>query len=194
MSQRGEKIERVIYEEKPHCVKCGAEIVGVIPRLWDSKPMCRECTFELELQAAKPDAGRSRVEDEKVPLTPEEKQRRVILFGALVVAFLILGLRAWSIAPLLEPPRPLRHGTFETDSITDRCIVELWKISRQLQDGKLPSPMPLCPLSRKIYVVIEGEGDILVNCPNPGEHGLKRLSISRKRPIPLALALDGNQS
>ena len=53
-------------------------------------------------------------------------------------------------------------------------------------------PKPLCPLSRKTYLIIEGENDIQINCPNPGEHGLKRLSVSRKRPIPLAL--DGGQT
>jgi hypothetical protein len=191
MSQRGKKIERVVYEEKPHCMKCGAEIVGVIPRLWDSKPMCRECTFELELQAAKPDVGRFKVKGEKEPLTPEEKQRRAIAIGIFVAMFLILSLRTWSIAPLLAPPRPLRHGTFGTDVKADRCINELWKLSRQLQDGRLPSPMPVCPLSRKTYQIIEGEEDILINCPNPEEHGLTRVSVSRKRPIPLAMA--GNQ-
>jgi hypothetical protein len=191
MSHREKKIERVVYEEKPHCVKCGAEIVGVIPRLWDSKPMCRECTFELELQAAKPDAGRFKVEDEKEPLTPEEKQRRAIIFGILTVAFLALGLRGLAIAPLLKPAQPLRHGTFETDSTTDRCINELWKLSRLLQDRRLSSPMPLCPLSGKAYLLIEGENDTQISCPNPEEHGLTRLGVSRKRPIPLALA--GNQ-
>ncbi len=188
MTRRGQKLERVIYEEKPHCTKCGAEIVGVIPRLWDKKPMCRECTFEMEQLAAKPGVRATTVDDEKVPLTPEEKQRRAILIGVFAVVFLVLGIRAWSIAPLLKPARPLRHGTFETDTVTDRCIQELWKLSRQLQDGKLPSPMPLCPLSRKSYKVTEGDNDTLVACPNPGEHGLTRLSISRKRPIPIALA------
>jgi hypothetical protein len=192
MARRGQKLERVVYEEKPHCMKCGAEIVGVIPRLWDAKPMCRECAFELEQLAAKPGVRGVAVEEEKEPLTPEEKQRRAILIGVFAVMFLVLGIRVWSIAPLLKPAQPLRHGTFETDAVTDRCILKLWKISRQLQDGKLPSPMPLCPLSRKPYDVIEGENDILVTCPNPEEHGLSRLSISWKRPIPLALP--GSQS
>lgn len=192
MSRRGQKIERVTYEEKPQCGRCGADIVGVIPRWRNEKPLCRECSFELEQLASKPGVKNVSMDDVKEPLTPEEKHRRAIIFGVIVVAFLALGLRIYSIAPLLEPPRPLRHGTFETDTNADRCITELWKLSRQLQDGKLPSPIPLCPLSRKTYLIIEGENDIQINCPNPGEHGLKRLSVSRKRPIPLAL--DGGQT
>jgi hypothetical protein len=188
MSSLGRKIERVVYEEKPHCVKCGAEIVGVIPRLWDSKPMCRECTFELEQQAAMPDVGRSRMEAGKEPLTPEEKKRRAIIFGILAVALLALGLRAVAIAPLLKPSQPLRHGTFDTDATADRCINELWKLSRQLQDRRLPSPLPLCPLTGKAYTVVEGEDDTRIECPNPGEHGLKQLIVSLKKPIPLVVA------
>ena len=188
MSRSREKIERVVYEEKPHCTKCGAEIVGVIPRLWDRKPLCRECTFELEQLAAKPEMRRTSVTDAKEPLSPEEKKRRVIIFSVIAGVFLILGLRLLSVAPLLQPLRPLRHGTFETDAIADRCIEELWKLSRQLQDRKLPSLLPLCPLSGKGYVLVEEEGDSRISCPNPGEHGLRRLSVSRKRPIPLALA------
>ncbi|MDF1535837.1 MAG: hypothetical protein P1S46_04955 [bacterium] len=187
MAHRGQKHERIIYEEKPLCGRCGADIVGVIPRWRNEKPLCRECTFELEQLAAKPRVRGISVE-EKEPLTPEEKQRRAVLFGVLAVALLALGLRTWYIAPLLKSPQPLRHGTFETDAGTDRCIEELWKISRQLQDKKLSSPMPLCPLSGKPYEVIEVENDTIVNCPNPGEHSLTRLGVSRKKPIPLALA------
>ena len=192
MSRRGQKIERVVYEEKPQCGRCGADIVGVIPKWRHNKPLCRECSFELEQLASKPGIKSFALDEVKEPLTPEEKKRRAVIFAVLTIAFLALGLRILSISPLLQPARPLRHGTFETDATTDRCIEELWKLSRQLQDGKLPGLLPLCPLSGKGYVLVAEEEDTRINCPNPVEHGLSRLTVSRKRPIPLVL--DGGQT
>jgi hypothetical protein len=101
---------------------------------------------------------------------------------------LVLAWRIAAFAPLLEPDKPLRHGTYETDELTDRCIEQLWKLSRQLQENSLPDGFPSCPKSGRPYVLTqEGENTVIL-CPTPGEHGLTRLSVSLNSPVPLALS------
>lgn len=188
MAARGKKIERIIYEEKPQCGRCGAGIVGVIPRRLDGKPLCRECTFELEQMAIKSGGKVAQVEEEKAPLTPEERNRFRVLVGALSVVVLVLLFRIYTIAPLLQDPKPLRAGVAETDALTDKCINNLWKLSRDIQIGDLPNILPLCPRSSRQYIVTEMEDDTIINCPAPGEHGLAKLSVSLQSPIPNAQA------
>jgi hypothetical protein len=190
MTPKAGKTERVIYEEKPRCGRCGAGIVGVIPRRWDGKPLCRECAFELEEMAIKSRGHKVVFDDEKPAPSPEELQRRTILLCVLSVAVLILLFRIYTIAPLLSPPKPIRLGVKVTDSVTDRCIEQLWVLSRKLQDGNLPRIMPVCPLSSKEYIVRELANDTVISCPNPAGHGLESLSVSLKSPIPNAVAGD----
>ena len=183
------KTERVIYDEKPVCGRCGNTIVGVVPRIRETngKPLCRDCMFEMDQIARKP-GGRTIVEETAPPLTREEKIQRTILFGALAVIILILVWRFTAIAPLLHTDRPLRNGTYETDELTDQCIEQLWILSKQLQENRLPDGFPLCPKSARPYVLVQEEDDIVIHCPTPGEHGLNRLSVSRNSPVPLALS------
>jgi hypothetical protein len=74
-----------------------------------------------------------------------------------------------------------------TDALTDRCIEKLWVLSRDLQEDHLPDTLPHCPKSSKQYVVTKLEDDIIISCPTPEEHGLKKLSVSLGFPIPYAL-------
>ncbi len=190
MVTKGKKLDRVVYEEKLLCGRCGAGIVGVIPKWRDKKPLCRECSFELEQMALKPGDGTAEVKEEKAPLTPEEKNRRIALISLLAVIILILMVRIYSIAPMLQAPKPLRQGVQATDSLTDSCIKQLWRLSRNLQDGEIPNILPLCPKSSKQYIVTELEDDTIISCPAPREHGLAKLSVSLSSPIPNALAGD----
>lgn len=189
MAEIRKRTERVIYDEKPVCGRCGNTIVGVVSRTseTDGEPLCRDCIFEIDQIARKP-GGRIIVEETTPPLTREEKIQRTILWSALAVIVLILVWRFAAIAPLLETDRPLRNGTYETDELTDLCIEQLWKLSKQLQENSLPDGLPLCPKSGRPYVLVQEENDIVIHCPNPGEHGLNRLSVSRDSPVPLALS------
>jgi len=186
MVLKGRKVERVIYEEKPHCGRCGAGIIGVIPKRWDGKPLCRECAFELEQMALKT-GGKIVMQEEKAPPTPEEIARRTTLIIILAIVVVIFLFRIYTLAPLLAPPKPLRLGVQATDGLTDKCIDNLWVLSRDLQMDKLPDILPLCPKSSKQYVVTELAGDTVISCPTPQEHGLTRLSVSLSLPIPFAV-------
>jgi hypothetical protein len=190
MVRKGNKLERIVYEEKPLCGRCGAGIVGVIPKWRDQKPMCRECAFELEQMAVKTGGGRIDIEEEKAPLTPEEKTRRIALISVFAVTVLLLLIRIYTIAPMLQDPKPLRLGVTATDSLTDKCIEQLWKLSRNLQDSKMPNILPLCPRSSRQYIVTELTDDTIISCPAPEEHGLAELTVSLSSPIPHAQAGD----
>jgi hypothetical protein len=191
MAIKGRKLERVVYEEKPLCGRCGAGIIGVIPKWRDEKPLCRECSFELEQMALKPGGKKVEIEEEKAPLTPDEKTRRIALISLLAVTVLILLIRIYTIIPMLQPPKPLRQGVIATDSLTDKCIEKMWRLSKNLQEDKLPNILPLCPKSSRQYIVTELTDDTIISCPNPGEHGLENLTVSLSSPIPYALAGDG---
>ncbi len=190
MAIKGKKLKRVAYEEKPLCGRCGAGIVGVIPKRRDGKPLCRECAFELEQMTLQTGGGKIETEVESTPLTPEEKTRRIALISLLAFTVLILLIRIYTIAPLLQAPKPLRQGVTATDSTTDKCIEQLWRLSRNLQDGQLPNILPLCPKSFRQYIVTELTDDTIISCPAPGEHGLEKLTVSLSSPIPHALAGD----
>jgi len=188
MAGKGRKLEKVVYEEKPECGRCGAGIVGVVPRWYDGKPLCRECTFELEQLSLKPGGRTIDTEEAKAPPTAEEITRRNVLIGVLVLIVLVLLFRIYSLAPILQSPAPLRLGVTDTDSLTDKCIAQLWVLSRDLQNKDLPDVLPLCPKSSRQYIVSDLPDDTVINCPTPGEHGLAKLSVSLSMPIPNAVA------
>jgi hypothetical protein len=190
MARRVEKLERVVYEEKPQCGRCGAGIVGVIPKWRNEKPLCRECAFELEQMNLRPAGKMIAVDKEKTPLTSEEKNKRIALISLLGVVILILLIRIYTIAPLLQAPKPIRQGVTATDSLTDECIEQLWRLSKNLQDGKKLNLLLLCPRSSRQYIVTELTDDTIISCPTPEEHGLAKLTVSRRSPIPHALAGD----
>ena len=190
MPRKGIRLERVVYEEKPLCGRCGAGIVGVIPKRRDGKPLCRECAFELENIAYQTMGGKIGSVKEKPAPSPEELTRRKVLIGLLGAVILILSFRIYTIAPMLQPLKPIRLGVQATDSLTDKCIAQLWMLSRNLQDDNLPDVLPVCPSSSKQYIVTELGDDTVINCPTPREHGLMELSVSLSLPIPNALAGD----
>jgi hypothetical protein len=183
-------LKKIVYEEKPQCGRCGAGIVGVIPKRRDGKPLCRECAFELEDMAYRTMRGKIGRVEEKVPPSPEELTRRKVVITLLGVIILMLLFRIYTIAPMLQPPKPIRLGVKNTDSLTDKCIEQLWVLSRNLQDGNLPRILPVCPSSSKQYIVTRLKGDTVISCPTPEEHGLAKLSVSLNLPIPNALAGD----
>ena len=190
MVRKDKKFQRVIYEEKPQCGRCGAGIVGVIPKWRNEKPLCRECAFELEQMHLKPAGRMIEVETEKTPLTSEEKNKRIALISLLGVVILILLFRIYTIAPMLQDPKPLRQGVAVTDSLTDKCIEQMWLLSKNLQEGKKLNLLLSCPKSSRQYLVTELTDDTIISCPTPGEHGLAKLTVRLSSPIPYALARD----
>ena len=67
----------------------------------------------------------------------------------------------------IQPPKPIRFGTYETDPNTDRCINNLWMLAaRRASTDKV-----VCPASRLKYRTAAGG----FYCPSPEMHGLKEL-------------------
>ena len=191
MTARKRMIQRVIYEEKPTCGRCGAGIVGVIPRRKDGKPLCRECAFELEEMRLKTGGKAVQVEEAPAPVSQEELQKRTALIVILALTVVFLLFRIYTLAPMFQAPKPLRAGATQTDALTDECIKNMWRLSRDLQNKDLPNVLPLCPKSGRQYIVADLEDDTLISCPTPGEHGLEKLSVSLNSPIPHAVAGEG---
>jgi len=190
MARKDKKLQRILYEEKPQCGRCGAGIVGVIPKWRDEKPLCRECSFELEQMQIKPAGKMIKVDEVKTPLTQEERNKRIALASLLGVTILILLIRVYNIAPLLQAPKPLRQGVTATDTLTDKCIAQMWMISKDLQEGRSLNLLLLCPRSYEQYIVTELTDDTIISCPTPDEHDLAKLAVSLRSPIPHAVARD----
>jgi hypothetical protein len=104
------------------------------------------------------------------------------------VITLVFVWRVAAVAPHFQPAKPLRNGPSDTDKLTDQCIEQLWILSKQLQEDKIPEIFPSCPASGRSYLLVEEGEDTVIMCPSPEEHGFTRLSVSRKSPIPLVLS------
>lgn len=84
---------------------------------------------------------------------------------------------------------PMDHFdiTYEGDAVLGRdgqeCVANLMVMSKYLSDGAISWPTRLCPSSGKFYDVERVPGDVLIDCPNPGEHGLARLWVGLKQPV-----------
>lgn len=116
----------------------------------------------------------------------ESKQRIWFLaqWGIILLGIVILGLQAPGALSGFEEERPIRKGTYATDGPADRCIANLWRIAKLLQEGRKPGPEIVCPESRRPYgITMEGE-DPTARCPNPERHRVKEIRVSMKRPVP----------
>lgn len=186
MADIREKPEMIIYDEKPACGRCGSTITGVVSSTWDGKPLCRECAFDLGEKARRP-RKRLVIREETFPSAQGEKARRRAALGFIGLVAVVFLWRIFAVAPLLKPAQPLRNGTYRTDRLADECISQLWELSKLLQEDRLPDTLPLCPQSGRPYVLTREGDDTVISCPNPAEHGLEALWVSRFLPPPTAI-------
>ena len=108
-----------------------------------------------------------------------------LLWVALFICISIIAIQAPKlISAFTKTEKPIRYGTYSTDAGTDQCINNLWRISKVLQEGKLPGKDVVCPVSKKPYVIDTKGGDIVVRCTNPELHGLKEVRVSKRSPRP----------
>jgi hypothetical protein len=127
------------------------------------------------------------ISQEEVPAETAAKSFRfsLPLFPALLILaaallFALSFVRFPAVMAAFAPEPPLRAGLFLTDETTNRCIANLWHISRLRQEGK-PIPESLvCPASKVPYSVRADS----VSCPNPQTHNLQLLRITSENPIP----------
>lgn len=131
--------------------------------------------------------------EEYVPEAPErpqikrEKRSRVWLvvqWAIILVAVAIMALQTPRLISAVKGERPLRQGTYATDTQTDQCIKNLWHCARLIQEGKVPGKDIVCPISKKPYEIKTMGEDVWVSCPNPELHGFKAMQVSKRRPVP----------
>lgn len=119
----------------------------------------------------------------------ERKDRREKIWvfaqwGLILVCLAVLAFQAPGAMSGSKEDKPIRKGSYATDEPTDRCIANLWRAAKLLQEGKTPGPDMVCPETRRPYgMSMEGE-DTVVRCPNPERHRVKEIRVSMKRPVP----------
>ncbi len=105
----------------------------------------------------------------------------------IVILFLCLGVMAYQVPRIgtaFQGPKPVRMGTSATDAATDKCLNNLWRLGRDLQQGRKGLDQAVvCPVSGKPYAMVAGSNPE-IHCPNPEAHGFRDLVISKRYPVP----------
>ncbi len=155
------------------CKKCG--------KIVDSDQLyCSQCIIEL----AEENITEPEDDTQKPPRHVKNRKKVVAQWIVLLVCVAIIAFQMPKLFAAFKEDQPIRHGTYETNALTDQCINNLWHISRLLQDGKLPGNDIVCPASGKSYVIVKVGKDTVARCPNPGLHGFSEISVSRHSPCP----------
>ena len=162
------------------CRRCNVPLSG--KALGDADDLlCGSCRIALAEEQIAADAEKAK-----------KPQKRKWLWPAIKIAVLLisLGVIVFQYPRLItafDPPKPIRLGSYSTDAGTDRCIENLWLISKGLGEGsKAPETGMICPVSVQPYLAEIVDGNRIVNCPDPKSHGLSLLQVSRKNPVPEA--------
>jgi len=150
----------------------------------DSKqPYCSRCMVELAEQYVPETSDMSklkRIRKSRVGVT--------LLWITLFACISIIAIQVPKlISVFIKEEKPIRYGPYSTDAQTDQCIKNLWRISKLLQEGKLPGKDIVCPVSKKPYVVASIGGDTVLRCAKPGLHGFKEIRVSEKDPMPVLI-------
>ena len=155
------------------CKKCG--------KVLNSDDLyCGQCQVELAEEDI--DDIEEEIVEENSP--GRSRRKRAVQLVILAVLIGVIILQAPKFFAAFDEPQPIRKGTYETDAQTDLCISNLWQISRMLEEGTLPDSNIACPESGKPYIVIEDSVNTTVLCPNPQQHGLMEIRVSKLYPCP----------
>ena len=160
------------------CRKCGAPLNRKESESPDDL-YCGSCRIALAEEQLEADMQKT-----------DEPQKRKWLWPAMKIAILLISLgviifQYQKVMTAFDPPKPIRQGTYATDAGADLCISNLWIISKGLGEGKkAPESGMFCPVSGQPYLVEVVNGDRIVKCPDPQSHGMSRLQVSRKNPVP----------
>ncbi|MBW2650006.1 MAG: hypothetical protein JRC66_03115 [Deltaproteobacteria bacterium] len=155
------------------CKKCG--------KIVDSDQLyCSRCIIEFaEENITEPE------DDTQRPPRHVKSRKKVVAQCIILLACVaIIAFQMPKLFAAFKEYQSIRQGTYETDVRTDRCINNLWHISKLLQDGRLPGNDIVCPASGSPYVIIKAGEDTVAHCPNPGLHGFSEISASRRSPCP----------
>jgi len=162
------------------CRKCNVPLSGKVSGGTDDL-FCNSCRITLAEEQIEAD-------NEKAKKPQKRKWLWTVLkFAVLVIALGVIAFQYPRLITAFDPPKPIRHGSYATDTGADRCIDNLWLISKGLGEGKkAPEEGLICPASGQPYRVDIVDGNRIVNCPDPKRHGLSLLRVSRKNPVPEA--------
>ncbi len=170
--------------KKPLCDQCAIHEGG-------NAFICSRCAALKASQEAIQDLDQRIKEKEVKRQAGEEKKKRknrlwiaAQLIILLVCVFIIVVQVPKLISAFTEKEKPFRCGTYATDTGTDQCINNLWRISKLIQQGKIPDKKIICPVSKRPYMVTNIDGDVVARCPNPILHGFGEIRVSKKSPMP----------
>lgn len=151
-----------------------------------------ELDLESQAMQALEEFNQEKVARQQEKATREQKKgrKKKMWFVAQWVSLIVcIGIIIYQVPALISisksDAKPIRHGTYDTDALTDQCINNLWQISKLIQEEKEPDYSSIvCPVSGKPYVIVRTDDDIIVHSPNPEQHGFKKIRISKKKPVP----------
>lgn len=171
------------------CSNCSAALCKTCATAPDEKGghLCNRCQALQAVQDISDDALKREVKKEFQETKKEKKKKwqYALQWAILGICVVIMIYQASAVLSAIKrTEKPIRHGTYATDQVTDRCIHNLWAISRQLQRGKMPDGTITCPASGASYYTDEKEDNIIARCPNPGKHGFSELRVDKQNPIP----------
>ncbi len=151
------------------------------------------CTRCAALQAAQ-DASRgidrrqaevrTRKHEAAYRKTRKKKFKVALQWVVLATCLTVMVFQLPRLLSIFDEGKPIRLGTYATNENADKCIRNLWRAARLLQEGKQPGADLVCPETGNSYVVATNEDDTMVSCPNPGAHGFSEIRVSRKHPVP----------
>lgn len=141
----------------------------------DKSPFCTNCILnEAEHTLA-------RQQQDTAPEEPDQARRRKQIFWLKITGAAAIIFMLWSILSLvsaIHPQKSMRRGTYDTDRGADRCIANLWEAAQAAQQNS--RAVFTCPVSGAPYRTIKTADNIVIECPNPQKHHLKRLYIGGK--------------
>lgn len=109
----------------------------------------------------------------------------MVVYAVLAVCLLVMLVqlpRMFSKTALHT--QPARKGPVDTDAVTDQCIHNLWQVLNRLQTGSLDPDQIRCPATGKPYRVTRLPHSFLIQCPNPGAHGVSAVRVKTDSPVP----------
>lgn len=178
-------------EAVTRCVQCRRPLCGTcaIPQKGGTF-ICSRCAALQAADDASRGIDRRQAEkdtrQQKSMEKKEKKKKRMVAlkWAVLAVCLAVMAMQAPRFLSMFEGEKPIRNGTYATNGNADKCIQNLWSMSRRLQEGKSPGKDLVCPETGRAYIVTTGEDDTVVTCPNPEVHALTKMSVSRKHPVP----------
>ena len=129
-----------------------------------------------------------RLEEQAAKAAEKEKRkgRRLIFQWAIIIVCLgVIGYQMPRLAGALgSKEKPLRRGTMATDALTDQCIANLWKVSKQLQEGRPVGADLVCPASNQPFEIRTVGDDTVARSPKPELYGFREIRVSKNKPVP----------